>query len=402
MTQETLPQDLRDHPVALRIRRPGPKRILSLDGGGLRGILALAFLKRMETVLREQHGSGSDFRLRDHFDLIGGTSTGAIIATGLALGRSVDEMIAIYRDLGRGLFTRPKWHLGIIGPRLSRKFLDECLRRELGDRTLGTRDITCGLVVVAKRLGTSSVWVLHNNPFGRYYDPPRAPGRALPNKDLPLHGVLRASTAAPTYLEPEMIEVAEGQTGFFIDGGVSPYVNPSLLLYLVTTTPSYGYGWELGEDRLQLISVGTGAHRTRRDEVRLRWLPSSLIAAEALQGVIEDSSQLAHMVLQSFSRVAIPWIIDREAGAFDHPKSPDRLHLSYTRFDVRLDLAWIEAQLGKQLAAHEFALLARWDMTAALDPLFELGTLAAEKFVRPEVLALAAPARAATTVRVSA
>jgi uncharacterized protein len=372
--------------VALRVRQPGPKRILSLDGGGLRGIVALAFLKRMETILRERYGGSRTFRLRDHFDLIGGTSTGAIIATGLALGRSVDELIAIYRELGSSLFARPWWRLGIFSARLSRKYLDACLRRELGDRTLGTREITCALAVIAKRFGTSSVWVLHNNPYGRYYDPPHRTGHALPNKDLLLHGVVRASTAAPTYLEAQLIDVADGHTGYFIDGGVSPYANPALLLYLVATTPSYGYGWPMGEDKLQLISVGTGSHRIHRDEIRLQRLPAALVGAQALQGIIEDTNQLTHMVLQSMSRVSIPWRIDSEAGTLDYPKAPERLHLTYARLDVRLEPEWIEFHLGERLSEAQFQILTRWDLNAALDPLYELGVRAAERLLRPEIL----------------
>ena len=72
-------------------RAPGPKRILALDGGGLRGIVSLAFLKRIEALLKERHGDDPDFRLCHYFDLIAGTSTGAIIAAGLAVGMSVDD-----------------------------------------------------------------------------------------------------------------------------------------------------------------------------------------------------------------------------------------------------------------------------------------------------------------------
>ena len=57
---------------------PGPKRILSLDGGGVRGAVSVAFLERIEQILDEQ--AGHKVRLGDWFDLIGGTSTGAIIA----------------------------------------------------------------------------------------------------------------------------------------------------------------------------------------------------------------------------------------------------------------------------------------------------------------------------------
>ncbi len=55
------------------------KKILSLDGGGIRGALTLGFLKRIEEKKQELHGK--DYKLSSYYDLIGGTSTGAIIAT---------------------------------------------------------------------------------------------------------------------------------------------------------------------------------------------------------------------------------------------------------------------------------------------------------------------------------
>jgi patatin-like phospholipase/acyl hydrolase len=63
---------------------PGAKRILSLDGGGVRGAVTIAFLERLETVIDEIEGKPT--LLCDWFDIIGGTSTGAIIAGTLALG----------------------------------------------------------------------------------------------------------------------------------------------------------------------------------------------------------------------------------------------------------------------------------------------------------------------------
>jgi patatin-like phospholipase/acyl hydrolase len=73
---------------------PGPKRILALDGGGVRGIVALAFLERIERMLEQE--AGHFVRLCDYFDLIGGTSTGAIIASGLALGFRVEQIREFY------------------------------------------------------------------------------------------------------------------------------------------------------------------------------------------------------------------------------------------------------------------------------------------------------------------
>ncbi len=79
-----------------RINRPGPKKILSLDGGGIRGALTLGYLKKIEDILKDRNPDKPDFRLCDYFDLIGGTSTGAIIAASLAIGKTVDEIKTLY------------------------------------------------------------------------------------------------------------------------------------------------------------------------------------------------------------------------------------------------------------------------------------------------------------------
>ncbi|MCB0311689.1 MAG: patatin-like phospholipase family protein, partial [Calditrichaeota bacterium] len=74
-----------------RITAPGPKKILALDGGGIRGILTLEILVRLEATLREKLGRQQDFVLADFFDFFAGTSTGAIIAAGLAMGMPVAQ-----------------------------------------------------------------------------------------------------------------------------------------------------------------------------------------------------------------------------------------------------------------------------------------------------------------------
>ena len=83
---------------------PGPKRILALEGGGVRGIISLAYLERLEALLRERFGP--EIVLADYFDLIGGTSGGATIATGLALGMPVAKLIGTYFNLAGKGFRR--------------------------------------------------------------------------------------------------------------------------------------------------------------------------------------------------------------------------------------------------------------------------------------------------------
>jgi len=79
----------------------GPYRLLALDGGGIRGLITLAILVRLEEMLANALGGGDDFRLCNFFECIGGTSTGAIIATGLARGMSAKDLLSFYREFGR-------------------------------------------------------------------------------------------------------------------------------------------------------------------------------------------------------------------------------------------------------------------------------------------------------------
>src|SRR3974390_1425641 len=94
-------------------RTASPKRILSLDGGGVRGILTLGDLGAIEDMLKKRSGN-PDLLLCDYFDLIGGTSTGSIIAAGLACGMSVDKLKTLYRDLGKSIFVSKFWKKGIL------------------------------------------------------------------------------------------------------------------------------------------------------------------------------------------------------------------------------------------------------------------------------------------------
>jgi uncharacterized protein len=377
--------DANIHPVAQRIRRPGPKHILALDAGGLRGVVTLAFLERIETVLAEYYGN-PQFRLRDHFDMIGGTSTGSIIASALALGWPVSKIRTAYHELGWQMLKHRFWRLGIIRDRFSGKAIDAGFHQQFGDAKLGGRDITTALVIIAKRLDSGSVWILHNNPYGRYYDRPKDDDAATPNKDLLLSRLIRASSAAPTYAGPAFIEVAKGVTGFFIDGAASPYGTPALLLFLVATVPAYGYNWPTGEDVLHLTSIGTGQRRATYSIGMLRWLPSSIMGTLALTTVMNDCSLLSHMTLQSMSSVGLPWVVDSEAGAIDHPTPKQRRQLSYVRFELPLNRQWLEAQIGQRFTEKELNFLARIDNPQAMEKLYELGSAAAEQLVRRDLL----------------
>lgn len=89
-----------------RLARKGPRKLLALDGGGIRGVLSLHILGRIEELLINE-SKRPDYRLADYFDYVAGTSTGGIIAAGIALGMSVAEILDFYMKTGQPCLTRP-------------------------------------------------------------------------------------------------------------------------------------------------------------------------------------------------------------------------------------------------------------------------------------------------------
>jgi len=234
-----------------------PRKLLALDGGGIRGVMSLEILRKIEKDLAAATDRGNLFRLGDFFDYIGGTSTGAIIAAGLAIGKSVQELIDFYTDAGPLMFKKSELLI-----RLRSFYQADPLRSKLknvfGDRTLGAPDLRSLLLIVTRNATTDSPWPVSNNPLARYND--RA--RKDCNLNIPLWQLVRASTAAPVYFPPEMLQWDDedpSKTFFFVDGGVTPYNNPAFLLFRMATLPQYRLNWSRGETKMMLMSVGTGS-----------------------------------------------------------------------------------------------------------------------------------------------
>ncbi|GAA0948546.1 patatin-like phospholipase family protein [Virgisporangium aurantiacum] len=243
-------------PLAERYRTPGPRKILTLDGGGIRGVITLGVLAELETQLRKRTGD-PDYRLCQFFDLIGGTSTGAIIATGLASGMSVAEIADFYERFGSVAFERrriwQKWQ-ALYGD----GGLIRTLKETFGDADLRPQNLKCLLVVVTRNATTDSAWPISSNPAAKYNDLSRPDC----NLRIPLWKLVRASTAAPVFFPPETIpwDPADPAKAFvFVDGGTTAYNNCAFLMYRMATEPAYRLGWQTGEKRLLVVSVGTGS-----------------------------------------------------------------------------------------------------------------------------------------------
>jgi uncharacterized protein len=251
-----------------RMAKPGRRKLLALDGGGIRGVLSLEILRRLEKLLREASGR-DEYRLADYFDYIAGTSTGGIIAAGLAIGMSVDEILSFYEQSGAQMFEKAK-----LVHRLKYQYQSEPLAQQLkgvfgAETTLGSDKIETLLLLVMRNATTDSPWPVSNNPFAKYNDP----AHAACNLKFPLWQLVRASTAAPTYFPPEVILV-EGREFIFVDGGVTMYNNPAFQMFLMATVdrfwrnaPPAQQGWETGTDKMLIVSVGTGTSPGADDQL---------------------------------------------------------------------------------------------------------------------------------------
>jgi patatin-like phospholipase/acyl hydrolase len=90
-----------------RILAPGSKKLLAIDGGGIRGVLALEILREIEAIFAGGHNA---YVLANDFDYIAGTSTGGIIAAGLSRGMRVSEIMDFYIRSGPKMFEK-QWIL---------------------------------------------------------------------------------------------------------------------------------------------------------------------------------------------------------------------------------------------------------------------------------------------------
>lgn len=364
----------------------GPKRILSLDGGGLRGVLTLGMLREIETLLRQRHGDPK-LVLADYFDLIGGTSTGAIIAAALALGMTVDEVHGHYMNLGRAVFKRSLLRFGAVRAKFDAAEVARALKSVFGERTLASPDFRTGLLVMSKRLDTGSPWPLTNNPKARYFGL-RPTSRTIPNGEYPLWRVVRASTAAPHFFDPQDIEISKADRsrglgavkGEFVDGGVSPANNPALQCLMTSTVEGFNFGWATGADQLLVVSVGTGKSDPALGLSNALTGAAAVHAMRSLASLMEDCADLVETVMQWLSTSPTARTIDREIGKVTPPLGGTPM-LSYLRYNVLLESDWVQAHLGRSMTAAELKVLEAMDKPGNIPALDELGRDAGARLV---------------------
>lgn len=215
-------------------------RILSLDGGGSKGVYSLGVLKEFEALIGN--------KLCEEFDLIYGTSTGAIIAALVALGHTVDEIRKIYFDI-----------IPDIMKHKSRRVRSEALRtnveRILGDLTFDQFQTDVGIVTLNLDLRKPMVF---KSSVGQSH------GRAntfVPGFGCTIAQAILASTAAYPFFEPRNLKTKNQGTPEVIDGGF--VANNPTLLAIADAVEAF----EVRKEDIKVLSVGVGKYNEPRRNV---------------------------------------------------------------------------------------------------------------------------------------
>jgi uncharacterized protein len=247
-------------------------KILAIDGGGIRGLIPALVLAEIETRTGRP--------ISRLFDLVAGTSTGAILACGLTRPHpmSADQLAALYEQEGPQIFHASLLKQvtslgGVINERYDARELVRSLRRHLGDTRLG--EAVTAILVTVYDLEARQALVLRRDD------------------DVSMVDAAHASSAAPTYFEPVRLGART-----LIDGGVFA-INPAILAYAEAN------------GRIEVLaSLGTGEH-TRRlpyDEVKdwgeIEWARPIIDvvfdgSADAVDAVLERLIESHYIRLQT-------------------------------------------------------------------------------------------------------
>lgn len=286
-----------------------PTLVLSLDGGGIRGIIPAVVLQQLEDRIGKPAG--------DIFDLMLGTSTGGILAGALSM-RAEDgsarytaaDMVKLYSQRGRDIFSRSLWRSissvgGATEPQYSVESLEGLLKDYMGDADLKAAHPPVVL---------TSYDIERREPY--FFK--TASAKARDNDNYLLRDAVRATSAAPTYFKPARFKSLSsiGAERALVDGGV--YVNnPAVLGYSEAVR-------DLGADpgNLVIVSIGTG--------VATRPIPYEEAADWGAVGWIQP---LISVMMDGQSKAADDTLTQLLPGS--HTGEGQR----YFRFDTRLDLA---------------------------------------------------------------
>jgi len=366
--------------IAERITSPGKKKILTLDGGGIRGMITIEVLGKIEQLLRKQLNKGPDFVLADYFDFVAGTSTGAIIATCISLGMPVEDIKSFYTKNGRAMFDKAFLLNRLFFNKYKHEKLARKLRNTFGAKTtLGSDTLRTVLMMVMRNATTNSPWPISNNPFAKYNESVRR--NTFPhdcNLDMPLWKLVRASTAAPTYFPPEVIKVGSKEF-VFVDGGVTMYNNPAFQAFLMATVEPYNMNWQVGENNLLVVSVGTGYCANANKDLKPSEMNILYNASSIPSALMFAASNEQDFLCRVFGDCKAGDLIDREVRTMMGKQGPVSPKLfTYLRYDVELSRQELNVLCLKDILPEN---VQKMDSVDHMEELQRVGAAIAEKNV---------------------
>lgn len=239
------------------------KRILAIDGGGIRGIIPLCFLIELEKQLK--------VRSRDFFSLMAGTSTGAIISGALSMGMTAEETLQIYTDLNSRVFQfNPlEWICRLGAFRYRMQPMVDLIKERIGDPKMNEVPIDIVLTAVRVSDGKPFYFVKDNAVNGKQFG------------KLKLVDCIAASSAAPTFFEPWDVP----GIGVCVDGGVGIAGNPAYMACVESQErmPDGKYP----PAQTTVVSLGTGFYKKVNAPVHLAdwalWVVGELLEEPAEQ-----------------------------------------------------------------------------------------------------------------------
>ncbi len=203
-------------------------RILTIDGGGIRGIYPAYILKRIHEEF--------EINFCKFFDLIAGTSTGSIIAAALATDIPISEVLDLYEKQGRRIFNKQFFGaMGFLKSRYSQKPFKEILDNTFSDKTM-SQTLT-RLMILSTDIGNGQVFVIKSNYLEEF----------VRDKNIRIADAVLSSCSAPTYFNPTLVK------GYLLaDGGL--WANNPSLAALIEATGKMANPIE----KVKLLSIGTG------------------------------------------------------------------------------------------------------------------------------------------------
>jgi patatin-like phospholipase/acyl hydrolase len=269
------------------------RRILSIDGGGVRGVIPAAVLAELERRTGRL--------TRDLFDFVAGTSSGAILTAGIAAGIPAATLVTLFAERSPRLLSSvplvSKLRRLLTGSMFDTRALHRLIREELGDEAGDWRlnDAPVDLLITTKRLSDGMPWYF-------VADNPRNSGRA---GDYLLADAVTASAAAPTYFAPWTI----AGIGELIDGGMGVAGNP--VYQACVEAFVFRDDYEVADS--VVVSLGTGRVLRRP---RPTWLGAWLgwLLSELLRSPTEQQTELVHRHYPDARFYRIDVALEREIG----------------------------------------------------------------------------------------